>query len=101
VPHVLLADALGLRVRAEVVVAVRQAQAALVHLADHLRRVLVVLIGAEIERRVDALLVEAREERGQIGRGGDRVDRCQVVLERLGALLVGRVLVHAGRVEIA
>ena len=62
---VLLANLLRFVVRLGVVVAVRQAEAALIRAADHLRAVLRILRGAEIKQRADAHALQPRDFRLQ------------------------------------
>ena len=95
-----LADGGALLVRVRVVVPVRQREPGLRDDADHLRRVLGVLLRADVEEREGALGVQAAQGRGQALRILRRIE-LRPRLAQLGeAGLLDRALVHAGTVEV-
>ena len=95
------ADGGGRGVRAEVVVAVGEAEAALLGRGDRHRAVLEVRAAAEPERRAAAALVQPRELGNEIRGGPHRGDAVQLFLERRGARRLDLRGVHAGGVVIA
>ncbi len=86
----------------QVVIAVGQAEAALVDRSDLLGGVLLVLLGAEGEEKSDGVFVfHGAEQGGQrllVVPGGDGLERW---LDRLRAEAVGQVRVHAGGKVVA
>ena len=101
VGKVFVAELLRLVVRLEVIVAVGQSQATLVGPDDDLARVAAVLVGAELEDRVDAHHLEARDLGLERGDRGDLLDRGKLALQRREPLRLDGGLVHARQVEVA
>jgi len=85
----------------EVVVAVGQAEPALIDAADHLRRILRVLSGEETEERAHAAAVERAHFSGQRLAVLDGVDGRELFAQGRQRSGLGFSFVHAGRVEIA
>ena len=105
VRQVCLAQLFGFGVVLQVVIAIRQAEAALIGFGDHLRRVLVVLIRAEREQRSPTLerrwKLRSRDIFRQILLRLQTRDALQFRQQRLGAQLLDGRLIHTRRVEIA
>ena len=100
---ILLAKRLGAVILIEVVVAVRQAEAALIERADLSGRVLLVLLGAEVEEEADceylsSIVAQQRCQRLLVVPCGDGLERR---LNRLRAKLVGQIHIHAGGKVVA
>ena len=99
--HVLLPQLDRLRVVAEVVVAIRQAESALVRDCADQVGFLEVGFGAEAEEDVHPHRVELGDELRQIARAGQGGDLLQRRLEGRRALRIDRVFVHARGVVVA
>src|SRR6185437_12006420 len=98
---VLPAQGDGFGVGLEIVVAVGEAQSALVGFSDDLVGVLEVLVGAEAEGDVGAIHLQAGDLGGELGGGLDAGEQIELGLEGLGAGGIDRGLVHAGGVVVA
>src|SRR5262249_12847588 len=98
---VLLADLVGRLVGLRVVVAVGQPQTALCGSRDDFGRVFAVLLGAELEERIDAAKLLAGDLGLERRERLDRIDAIDFGPQRLDAGGLDRRLVHAGAVEIA
>ena len=91
----------GIGVVLQVVVAVGQAEPALVQIGDQLGGILKVLIGAEAEEHVHALAVQLGEQMGKALLILEPGNLVELALERGGAELLNAGLVHAGAVVVA
>ena len=96
---VLFAQLDGSRVGLQIVVAVRKAEAALIHLGDLLVGLLIVLPNVEIEERAHAGHVQPDHLGRQFALGSERVDLLQQRLDGLNALSLDSRFIHAGGVE--
>ena len=101
VRHVGGADLLRILPLAKIVVALRQAEAALTKARDHGRGVLVVDLHVEVEADVQALGLQLGDDRNQFLGARDRLNAAQPRRERPQSFAVDRGLVHAGCVEVA
>ena len=99
--HVLGAGLLGCVSGAEIVVAFRQAQAALVGHRDLLAGILEVLLFAKAHERVGGDQLEAGEQFGQLVFAFERGDAIELRLQRFQSLLVDGVHIHAGGIGVA
>ena len=91
----------GLGVVLEVIIAVGQAQAALVGLGDHRAGVFEILPGAEFKERRNAVAVQVRNLFGKLRLVLQVADAVELRLERRQPFGVDGLLVHAGEVIIA
>ena len=91
----------GIRVLAQVVLAVAQAQSSLIGVGDAARRVLEVVAGAEVEQNRNAARVQFGERRGDIACLANLVDARQQRFERRNAGRFHGAFVHAAGVERA
>jgi hypothetical protein len=98
---VVLADIGHVRVVFDVVIAVRQGEAALVDVGDHVVGIVQVGVGIEVEQRARSVHVHLRDLVDQRAFVFDCGHAIQFRLERSHSLLVDRLLVHAGAVEVA
>ncbi len=91
------------RVVLRVVVAIGQAEAALVERRDHLLRIVGILIGAsrEKQRARSERRMEIREQRREIMRCLERGDAVEIGLDRIDTVLLGGGFVDACGVEVA
>jgi len=101
VPLVGLADRLGARVILEVIVAVGQAQPALVRLRDLAGRILEILVGLEAEEGAHSHALQVGHFARQLRLALQRGDARQLQPDGLGSLGLHPLLVHAGGVEVA
>ena len=99
--HVLGAGLLGGVSGAEIVVAFRQAQAALVDHGDLLAGILEILLLAKAHESVDADQLEAGEQFGQLVFALEGGNAIELRLQRFQSLLVDGVHIHAGGVGVA
>ncbi len=91
----------GVRIRLQIVVAIRKAQPALIHDDDFPIRLFVVRTNVKIEERTYTVHVQSDHFAGQLVLRREPVDGLQQRLDRLDALALDRRLVHAGRIIIA
>ncbi len=99
--HVLLANLHRLRIGLRVVVAIRQSQAALVEIGDHLRGVLGVRARTEMEKGRGAAAGQIGDDPGDVRFTLDRRNAVEIGLERRRALGFDGRFVHARRVIVA
>ena len=97
--HVGLPKFDGFRIRLDVIVAIRQAEPALVQLRDNLGGILEVLVGLEVKQ--NAPVGHAGSNCGKIPLGMHFVDSLQVRLQWRYSRSFNRLFVHAGRIVIA
>jgi hypothetical protein len=92
---------LGVGIAARVVGRVGQAQAALREIAEMAIQLAQVDVGAEVEQRRDADLVQRGDRRGDVAGLADAVDPLEQRRDRIGAVAFDRGFVQAARPEIA
>ena len=98
---IFLAQVLRLFIFAEIVVAFRQAHAALIHFGDHMAGIFEIGAGTGFEERIYAFAVQAGNFRSQIFFRLHFCNCFQVGLQRLQTLLLNSGLVHARPVVVA
>ncbi len=98
---VFLAQVNRLGVVLEIVVAIGQAQAALIHFGNHLARVLEVGVGVEAEQYIGALAMQPHDLARQPFLRLDGRDALEIVLQRLRTGLLDGPFIHAAGVVIA
>ena len=99
--HILLARLLGFRAGAEVIVALRQANPALIDHGNLFLRVLEILLLAVAEKCADVDHLVVREEIGQLLLAAQRRDAVKFWLQWLEAFGVDRIFIHAAGVVVA
>ena len=99
--HVGGADVLRVLPLAEIVVALRQTEAALTKTSDHRRAVLVVDLHVEVETDVQAEGLQLGDRGNQFLEARDRVNAAQPRCDGPQSFTVDRRLVHARCVEVA
>src|SRR5581483_8854044 len=98
---VLFANLLVFRARARVVIALRQAEAALIGFGDFLVSILEILIGAVAEESIDILQVKIGNDWSKLSFALDVCNAIEFRLQRSQALFLDRRFIHARRVKVA